>query len=470
MMPVLTRHRHFQSSGMLQFNHNTSLLVYTLIAVLGLIVLIAKYKFNSFVALILASIFVGLCAGMKPTAITKSFLDGVGAILGSIAAVVGLGTILGKLLGESGGAEVVASTLIRALGEKRIHWTMMLVGFIVGIPVFFAVGLVLLVPILFNVRAQTKTPLLYLGIPLVAGLAVAHGFVPPHPGPMAAIGVFQANVGKTDVGKTIFYSILIGLPIAIIAGPIFGKFIAGRVSVAAADGIASQLTHESGRKSRPGFALTILTILLPVLLMLSATIADITFVAGHPAREWIDFAGSPLIAMLLSLLLALYSFGYARGFKKDQILKFSNDCLGPVATILLVVGAGGGFNKVLIASGVGEAVAAFAKFSQLSPLLLGWLVAALIRLATGSATVAITTAAGILAPIAASVPGTNLELLVLAMGAGSAILSHVNDGGFWFVKEYFNMTVVQTLKTWTVMVTIISIVGLLLVLLLDALL
>ena len=374
------------------------------------------------------------------------------------------------MLAESGGAEVVASTLIQALGEKRVHWTMMLIAFIVGLPVFFAVGLVLLIPILFNLTKQTQKPLLYLGIPLVAGLSVVHGLVPPHPGPMTAIGVFDTNVAKTDVGKTILYSLIVGFPTAIIAGPMFGTFVARRVSVELTGGIAAQLTPGIERKSLPPFSLTLFTILLPVLLMMMATIADVTMTKENPLRQWVDFVGSPLISMLLAVLLSFYGFGSARGFNKNQILKFTNDCLGPVATILLVVGAGGGFNKVLVSSGVGDAIAGLARDSRISLLLLGWVVAALIRVATGSATVAISTAAGIVAPIAARTPGTNLELLVLSMGAGSVILSHVNDGGFWFVKEYFNMSVAQTLKTWTVMETIISIVALLLILLLNSLL
>ena len=443
---------------------NTSLLLYALVAVIALVLLIARFKLNSFVALILASLFVGLCSGMKLGDIAKGFQEGVGGVLSSIAIVVGLGTILGKMLAESGGAREVATTIIQALGEKNIHWTMMIIAFIVGIPVFFTVGLVLLIPIVFTIAKQTKTPLLYLGIPLVAGLSVVHGLVPPHPGPMVAIELFKA-----DVGKTILYSILIGFPTAIVAGPLFGKFIARRVVVEVSGGMAEQLTQEAGPQRLPGFWLTVLTILLPVLLMLLATVVDVTFAKENVFRQWVDFIGSPVVALLLAVLFSFWSFGRARGFNREQILKFSNDCLGPVAMILLVVGAGGGFNKVLVYSGVGGAIAELAKNSHISILLLGWLVAALIRVATGSATVAITTAAGIIAPIAAASTGVNLELLVLAMGAGSLILSHVNDGGFWFVKEYFNMTVTQTLQTWTVMETIISVVALLFILLLNGL-
>jgi gluconate:H+ symporter, GntP family len=443
--------------------HNTALLLYTLVAVLGLVVLIARFKLNSVVALIVASIFVGVSSGMELPAIARSFQDGVGAILGSIAIVVGLGAILGKMLAESGSARVIARTLIEALGERRLHWTMLLIALIVGIPVFFTVGLILLIPIVFAVARETKTPLLYLGIPLLSGLSVMHGLVPPHPGPMVAIEMFKA-----DVGKTIIYSLIVGLPTAVIAGPLFGQLIGRRIQVAPSGGIAGELTTGDVRGTLPGFGLTVVTILLPIILMLVATVADVTWPPTSRMRQIVDFIGHPVVALLVAVLVSFYSFGTARGFGREQILKFSNDCMAPVAAILLVVGAGGGFNRVLVNSGVGGAIAELASSSNVSILLLAWLVAALIRVATGSATVAITTAAGIIAPIAAASPGTSVELVVLAMGAGSLILSHVNDAGFWFVKEYFGMTVPETFRTWTVMETIIAVVALVFVLLLDA--
>ena len=443
--------------------HNTALLLYTLVAVLGLVVLIARFKLNSVVALIVASIFVGVSSGMELPAIARSFQDGVGAILGSIAIVVGLGAILGKMLAESGGARVIARTLIEALGERRLHWTMLLIALIVGIPVFFTVGLILLIPIVVAVARETKTPLLYLGIPLLSGLSVMHGLVPPHPGPMVAIELFKA-----DVGKTIIYSLIVGLPTAAIAGPLFGQLIGRRIHVAPSGGIAGELTAGDVGGTLPGFGLTVVTILLPIILMLVATVADVTWPPTSRMRQFVDFIGHPVVALLVAVLVSFYSFGTARGFGREQILKFSNDCMAPVAAILLVVGAGGGFNRVLVNSGVGGAIAELASSSNVSILLLAWLVAALIRVATGSATVAITTAAGIIAPIAAASPVTSVELVVLAMGAGSLILSHVNDAGFWFVKEYFGMTVPETFRTWTVMETIIAVVALVFCSLLDA--
>ena len=454
-------------------NHNAVLLLISLAAVLGLVLLIAKYKLNAFVALVLASVFVGVCSAMtlprqeallRLQGIGQAFGEGVGNVLASVAMVVGLGTILGKLLAESGGAEVIARWLISKLGQDRLHWATLIIAFLVGIPVWFTVGVVLLVPILFTLVKESGKPMLRLGIPLLAGLSAAHTMVPPHPGPLAAIGVLHA-----DVGRTILFSLMIGFPAAMIAGPLFGKFIAARVPVTTGE-IADQLTQKAERRALPGFGITLFTILLPVVLMMGASIADLLFEKQNAFRAWLDLAGHPTVAMLLAVLFAFYSFGAGIGFQKPDILKFTNECLGPVALVLLVVGAGGGFGKTLEYSGVGKAMTAMVAESHFSPLLLGWLLASLLRVAAGSATVAITTAAGIMAPIASAVPGTNLELLVVAMGAGSGILSHLNDGGFWFVKEYFSMTVPQTLKSWTVLTTLKSTVALLLVLLLNALL
>ncbi len=444
------------------------LLVCAALGVLGLIVLVARFKLNSILALIVASLFVGVASGMNLPDIAGAFQQGVGKVLADIAMVVGLGTVLGKLLAESGGAQVAADTLIQSLGQQRLPWAMMLVAFIVGLPVFFAVGLVLLVPILFTVARQSGTPLLQLGLPLVAGLSVAHGLVPPHPGPMAAVASLHGADGHAaDLGKVILYSLLIGLPVAVVTGPLLRKWIVGREMVPLAGGIGDALSAPAAPRRKPGFALTIFSILLPVLLMLLKTSADVTRPEGDVLRRWADFLGSPLVAMTLATLFALWSFGTARGFSRDQVSKFTSDCLGPAAIVLLVVGAGGGFNGVLIASGAGKAIGEMTKQLPLSPLVLGWIVAAMIRVATGSATVAIITASGLLAERVSNTPGLNLELMVLAMGAGSLVLSHVNDGGFWLVKEYLNMTVAQTLRTWTVLETIISVLTLGLVLMLD---
>jgi GntP family gluconate:H+ symporter len=442
---------------------NNLLLIYALGAVVALIVLIARFKLHPFIALILASLAMGVAAGMPAAAAVKAFQDGVGNVLGFIAVVVGLGTMLGKLMAESGAATRIATTLIGLFGERRVHWAMMFVAFIVGIPVFFQVGFVLLIPLVFTIARRTGLSLIKIGIPLVAGLSVVHGMLPPHPAAMLAVTAYNA-----DVGLTILYGILVGLPTAALAGPIFASWVAPRITLPADNPIADQLGGESTQEM-PSFAISIFTVLVPVILILLATTADLFLPDASSARSVLHFVGQPIVALLLALLFSFWSLSRARHFTKEEVLKFCNDCLAPTATILLVIGAGGGFNAVLVQSGVGRAIAAIAVGSHASPLLLAWIVAALIRVATGSATVAMTTAAGIVAPIAIATPGTNAELLVLATGAGALMLSHVNDAGFWLVKEFFNMTVPQTLKTWTVAETIIGVAGLVFTLLLGLL-
>ena len=443
---------------------STRLLLFAALGVIGLVLLIARYKLNAFLALILASLFVGLCSGMNLLKVAESFRDGVGATLGFIAVIVGLGTMLGKLLAESGGAEVVAGTFIRWLGPARLPITMVIVAFIVGLPVFFGVGILLLVPIVLSLARETRLPFLALGLPMVAGLSVSHCLVPPHVGPMVAIGQLHA-----DVGKTIAWSLAIGFPVALVIGLGFTKWAAPRF-VVEPGGAGTQVAPGNTPRTRtPGFGITLFTIALPVGLMLLDTLARFTLPPESPLRLWAGFIGSPIVSMLLALLVAFYTFGAACGFNRQHILKFTEDCVGPAANIMLVVGAGGGFSRVLDEAGVARAIASMAGSLPISPLLLGWIVAVLIRIAVGSATVTITMTASLLAPIADKTPGVNRELLVVAVGAGSMIASHLNDGGFWFVKEYLNMTVGQTLRTWTVMVTILSIAAILIILLLDQL-
>jgi len=433
---------------------DTRLLLYALGAVIALIVLIARFKWHPFVALIVVSLVMGVAAGMPPGDAVKSFQDGVGATLGFIAVVVGLGTMLGKMMAESGAATRIATTLIDLFGVRRVHWAVMFVAFIVGIPVFFQMGFVLLIPLVFTIARRTGMSLIKIGIPLVAGLSVVHGMMPPHPAAMLAVTAYKA-----DVGRTILYGLLVGLPTAALAGPIFAAWVAPRIVLPAENPLARQLEGESVQEM-PGFGISVFTVLIPVILMLLASAADITLDPASSVRSALHFIGHPIVALLLALLFSFWSLGRPRHFTRAEVMKFCNDCLAPTATILLVIGAGGGFNQVLVQSGVGRAIADVAIGSHASPLVLAWIVAALIRVATGSATVAMTTAAGIVAPIAAAMPGTHAELLVLATGAGSLVLSHVNDSGFWLIKEFFNMTVPQTLKTWTVAETIIGVAGL----------
>ncbi|GFM81685.1 permease [Pseudomonas cichorii] len=447
---------------MFGMTHETYLLIDALVTVVGLVLLITKFKVHPFVALTIAAGFLGLTSGMPVEKVMKSFQDGFGGVLGFVGIILGLGTMLGKLMADSGGADQIAQTLIRTFGKQKVHWAMMLSAFLVGIPLFFEIGFVLLIPLVFIVARRTGVSIVKIGIPLLAGLSAVHGLVPPHPGPLLAIGIFGA-----DIGKTIFYGLIIALPTAVIAGPIYGKWISRYIPGTPSQELMDQIAKESSTQNLPGFGITLVTILLPVFLMLLKTFADVVFPPENMFRIWMDLIGHPISALLAALLLAFYTFGSARGFDRTKIMKLLDQSLAPVAAIVLIVGAGGGFKQMLVASGVGDVIGNMAVQAQVNPLLLAWLVAAVIRIATGSATVATITGAGIVAPVVGLIPGVNRELLVLATGAGSLILSHVNDAGFWLVKQYFNMTVSETFKTWTVMETILSVVGLIFVLLLS---
>lgn len=444
------------------------LLLIVLAAIVVLLLLITVAKMNPFVALIVTAIGTGLAAGMPlfttedHPGIIDSIKTGMGNTLGFLAIVLALGTMLGKMMAESGGAERIARTLIRLFGEKNVHWAMMFVAFFVGIPVFFQVGFVLLIPLVFTIARQTGVSLVKIGVPLVAGLSVVHGLVPPHPAAMAAVDIFNA-----DVGRTILYSIIVGLPTAILAGPLYGKWIGNRIHKTVPKEMGEQLTETGETKTLPGFFNTLITILVPVFLMLIASIAELVLDKDTVLFQTFKLIGDPVVALLIATVYSFFSLGFFRGMSRESILKFTNDCLAPTATILLVIGAGGAFNRVLLDSGIGDYIAEIATASHISPILLGWGIAAMIRVATGSATVSMMTAAGIVAPIAAVVPGANVELLVLATGAGSLILSHVNDSGFWLIKEYFGMTVKETLMTWTALETIISVAALVFILALN---
>ena len=456
---------------------DAQLLLCAALALALLISLIAALKLNSTLALIVASLFLGLSAGMKLSDIAASFQIGAGNILGPVAMVIALGAMLGKMLEECGGAQIIAARVTRAFGISRAAWAVFVIAILIGIPTFFFVGMVLLLPVVFSIARDGKIPVMRLGVPLVAALSCMHAMVPPHPGPMIAIDKLHI-----DAGKTIIYALLIGIPSAIVAGPLYGWWLNRRDTFPEADAVAQAHVAQRELKpaaapgaagtaiSTPSFALALWTLFLPILLMLIAAVADFLLPLQSAARQWLDFFGGPLVSMLIAVLFSFYSFGIARGFKRDQILKFSSDCMGPLAAILLVVGAGGGFNQVLKDGGVGEAIKHYSARAALSPLLLGWLTAALIRIAAGSSTVAITAAVGIVAPMIAGRPDVNLELLVIGMGAGSLILSHLNDGGFWIVKEMFGLNVSQTVKCWTIPTTVASVLALLLALALQAVL
>ena len=433
-------------------------LIIAAIAVALVVLLTTWVRIPAFISLTVGAVLVGVAARMPAGEIARAFQSGIGDTLGFVAMVIALGTIIGKLLAESGGAAAVAAAIVRAFGERRLTWAMLFAALVIGLPVFFQVGLVLLAPIMFTLVRDTRQPLLRLAIPLVAGLSVMHGLTPPHPGPLAAIERLGA-----DTGRTLLYGVLVGIPVSIVAGPLFGAFIGRRVRVEGGE-IAAQLTAAAATPSfdaaqggperakrvegprRPALGVTLVTMLLPVGLMLVVP---------------------PLLAMLVATLVALVTLGRACGFDRARLLRFAEESLPPIAGVLLVVGAGGGFGRLLDAAGVDTAIGDAVGGFRMSPLVLGWVIAALLRLSVGSATVACVTAASIVGPIVAAMPEVNRELMVVSIGAGSLIASHVNDGGFWLVKEYLNMTVQQTVATWTLMETIVAVTGLGAVLLLS---
>lgn len=442
-------------------SHDAFLLISALVAVIALVVLIARFKINPFVVLMTVSLALGVVTGMPLLTIVKSFETGLGGTLGHIAIIVALGTMLGKMMAESGGADRIAHTLIQLFGEQRVPWAMMVVGLLVGLPVFFEVGFVLLVPIAFNIARRTNTSLTLVGLPMVAGLSVVHGLVPPHPAAMLAVTAYNA-----DIGRTVVYALIVGIPTAILAGPLYARVIAPHIQLDPHNPIADQFVEETPRENMPSFPLTLATILLPIVLMLAGSWADAFTVPQTRLNGILHLFGSADIALLVGACVSFITLGKMRGFSRETIQKFADESLAPTATILLLIGAGGGFGRILQDSGTSQAIINLALRAHISILFSAWLVAALVRLATGSATVAMTMAAGIIAPVALHT-GVRPELLTIATGAGSLVFSHVNDGGFWMVKEYFGMSITQTMKSWSICESIISVVALLLALLLS---
>lgn len=488
--------------------HDARLITAALIGVAVIIALITYLKIHPFLALTVGAIGVGIGAGLGMASSATSFGTGFGATSAAVGLLIGLGAMFGKLLADSGGADQIVDTIVSRASNRTLPWAMALVGAVIGLPMFFEIGLVLLIPVIILVARRSGLALMRIAIPTLAGLSVMHGLVPPHPGPLIAVNALHANLGLT-----LILGVLIAVPTVIIAGPLFSTYAArwadvpvpelfvteedlvtadqgvGGSSVGAssaggssAGGSSSSRSGGTGRRpgsssatsagssdapvdtprARPSFAATLGTILLPVILMLAKSIADVAAPKGTSnVHKLLEFIGTPLIALTIAVVVAILVLGRGGQLSRDAISESLNNALPPVAGIILIVGAGGGFKQVLIDTGIGGVIAKAIEGSSLSVLLLAWIVAALIRVSTGSATVATVTAAGILAPVATTLSTSHVSLMVLAIGSGSLFLSHVNDAGFWLVKEYLGTSVVQTLKTWSLMECIISVCGLL---------
>ena len=432
-----------------------------LLGIAVIVVLITRFKLHPFLGLTLGSLTVGAVAGVAMSDTIDSFTKGFGSTAAGVGTLIALGAMFGKLLADSGGADEIVDTIVGRSSPRTLPWAMAGVGALIGLPMFFEIGLVLLMPVIFLVARRSGLSVIKVGIPALAGLSAMHGLVPPHPGPLVAIDALKANLGIT-----LAFGVLVALPTIAIAGPLFARFAGRWVDVPAPEMFGGDDARDEQAR-RPSFAVTLLAVLTPVVLMMGKALADIFAADGNAVRTVLDFLGTPIIALLIAVIVGMFTLGRGAGMGTKELASSLEKSLPPIAGILLIVAAGGGFKQTLVDTGIGGLVADWVEGSGVSVLLLAWVVAVMIRLATGSATVATVTASGILAPLAAGMSTPEVSLLVLAIGAGSVFFSHVNDAGFWLVKEYFGLSVGQTLKSWSLMETLLSVSGLVFVLILG---
>jgi gluconate transporter len=442
-----------------------TLIALTLASVALLLALILVGKMHAFVALIVASMALGLTSGLEPVSVIGSIKGGMGDALGKIAIILALGAMIGRFLEHSGGGRVLADWFLEKFGKDRASWAVLTGAFIIGLPIFFDVAFIILAPIVWNLARESKKSILFYGLPVAAALTVTHALVAPHPAPAAAAAALGA-----DLGKTIVYGILICIPMAVVGGIFYGTWIARRIFVPVPE-IAESLADDGKDKKQddlppPSVPLVLFVLLLPIALIFAATIADML---DLPGRGFLLFLGDPATALTIALFVTIGTMGFGRGLDRNKVAKMSTQALGPIASLLLITGAGGSFKQVITDCGVGPYAGNLLAASGISPLVVAYLIAALLRVAQGSATVAIITAAGIVAPVVANMEGYTPEMIVMAVACGGTALSHVNDSGFWIVNQYLGMTVPQTLKTWSVMKMIVSITGFAVVMLAQAL-
>lgn len=431
-----------------------NLILAAIIGIAAIVLLIAVAKVHPFISLMVGSFVMAICAGVPFDESWNSFTAGVGSTVSNVGLLIAFGSIIGTLLFASGGADVIVDTIMAKTPLQLLPWAMALIAFIVGIPMFFEVGVVILIPVVLFAARRAKMPVILLGIPALAGLSTLHAFVPPHPGPLVAISALNANLGVT-----LALGLLVAVPTVIVSGPLMARIMAKWVPIPAPEQAAEKEAVKDESK-RPSFAQAMTVILLPVVLMLAASVVDLTEQTESLWGRVLVFIGTPLTALFITAVVAMVLLGFMQGRTREFINGEVGKSFASVAGIVFIVGAGGGFKQTLVDSGIGDVIANGISESAMNPLIAGWLVAVLIRLATGSATVATVTASGIMVPLATGMSPTHLALLVLAIGAGSVFFSHLNDAGFWLVKEYFGMSVSQTLKTWSLMETVLSVVGL----------
>ena len=437
---------------------NTTLVVTVSVsAIVALLILIVRFRFQPFLALVLVSVGTGLALGMPAQELLDFIVKSMGGTLGFVALIIGLGAMFGEMLRVSGGSERLALNLVERCSDKTVPWALGLAGFLVSIAVFIDVAIIILVPLIYGIAKRTKRSLLYYGIPLCAGLSVTHTFIPPTPGPIATASILGA-----DLGWVIIWGVIAGLPAMAVAGPIFGKFIANRIFVPVPEHMNQGASNFDDTSKLPSFRSVVLTLLLPLLLILGNTSAELLLAEDNLLRDILMFVGNPIIALLLTCLLTFWVFGHKRGYSKDELQKIATKALEPAGIIILITGAGGVFGKVLVASGIGEILASGMQSLGLPLVLFAFMTSAVMRISQGSGTVAMITGASLTAPVAElmGVGDQMAALLVIAIACGGTAFSHVNDSGFWMANRYFGMSVSDTLKSWTVMKTLVGLTGL----------
>ena len=435
--------------------HDTRLIICCLIAIATIIVLISATKLPPFLSILIGTFIAGVGAGLPPEEVAKAFSKGAGAILGEAGLIIALGAMLGALMAESGAADRIATTLLGFGKGRALPWVMALVAMVIGLPLFFEVGLVLMVPIIFVMARRSDQPLLKIAIPALAGMTTLHALMPPHPGPLIAVSALHA-----DLGLTMLLGFCIAIPAVILAGPLYGNWLSKRLDVKEPAELGELFSAKATAKRQPSFGISLLIILLPVILMLGSTLAKVVMDPHSTAALTLKFLGEPLVALGLAVVAAVICLGWANGISREDVGGTLRKSLAPIAVLLLTIGAGGGLKQTLLDAGVSQTISKVAEGAHMPYLLLAWLIAVALRQATGSATVATTTTAGILAPMMAGLAATQSSLVALAIGAGSVFFCHVNDAGFWMVREYFGLKLRETILVWSVLQTIVSVVGL----------
>jgi gluconate:H+ symporter, GntP family len=441
--------------------HDTQLLIACAAGLAIIIVSIGVLKLAPFLSILVGTFAAGFVAHQPLEAIAQAFSKGAGALLGDVGIIIALGAMLGALMAESGAADRLVSTLLDHSTPKTLPWMMAFVAIIVGLPLFFEVGLVMMVPIIFVMARRSKQPILRIAIPALAGMTTLHALLPPHPGPLIAVSALHA-----DLGLTLGLGLIVALPAVVLAGPLYGMFISKRLHVEEPEEMGKLFTEQADGAAQPGFAVSLITILLPVVMMLGRTVAKLALAKDTLLYDALDFVGEPLVALALTVLFAIVMLGWSRGMARDRVGGILRKSLPPIAALLLTIGAGGGLKQMLVNAGISVTVGKIAVGAHLPLILLAWLIAVALRQATGSATVATTTTAGIVAPVVTGLSATHNSLMALAIGAGSVFFCHVNDAGFWMVREYFGLKLKQTVAVWSVLQTIVSVVGLVLTLVL----